>query len=379
MVFLDYAATSFHKPPSVRRAVLDALHECASPGRGGYAAAQAAEAHVFAARRALASLYGVSPEAVSFTYNATSALNMAIKGLAGSGKIALSGYEHNAAARPAFALRGAQGCTIAESALFDPEDFVRAFERALVPGTSLAVCCHVSNVFGQIAPLARIDELCWRRGVPLVVDCAQSAGLLIPDVSALRAAQFLCMPGHKALYGPQGTGALVHIGTLPVRTLIEGGTGSRSAELAQPDFEPDRFESGTPNVPGLAGLAEGIRFAEKERPASLLARERALSRAAQRELAKLDGVRVYTSPDERQQTGVFSFTLDDREAEDAARALASAGIAVRAGLHCAPLAHKSAGTFPGGTVRVSPGAFTTPADMERLLRAVRALRRRSVY
>lgn len=379
MVFLDYAATSFHKPPSVRRAVLEALHSCASPGRGGYAAAQAAETRVFAARSALAALYGVQPQAVSFTCSATSALNMAIKGLAGSGKIALSGYEHNAAARPAFALRGAQGCTVGESALFDPGDFLRAFARAIVPGTSLAVCCHVSNVFGQIAPLAEIDALCWEKGVPLVVDCAQSAGLLIPDVRALRAAQFLCLPGHKALYGPQGTGALVHIGTLPVATLIEGGTGSRSAELAQPDFEPDRFESGTPNVPGLAGLAEGLRFVRAEGPAKLLARERALSSAAMRELVRLDGVRVYAAQDAALQTGVFSFTLDDREAEDTARALASAGIAVRAGLHCAPLAHKSAGTFPGGTVRVSPGAFTTDADMEKLIRAVRALRRRNVF
>ncbi len=169
---------------------------------------------------------------------------------------------------------------------------MRAFERALVPGTSLAVLCHVSNIFGQIAPLAEIDALCWRKGVPLVVDCAQSAGLLIPDVRSLRAAQFLCMPGHKALYGPQGTGAMLHIGTLPVRTLLEGGTGSRSAELAQPDFEPDRFEAGTPNVPGLAGLAEGVRFVRAEKPENLLIRERTLSRAAMRELGRLDGVTV---------------------------------------------------------------------------------------
>ena len=373
MVYLDNAATTFLKPRTVRQAVVDALHTCASAGRGGYAGAVHAESTVYSARTALAALYGVRPENVSFTYNATSALNMAIKGLAGSGNIVLSGYEHNAVARPVYALRGAGGFTVAESPLFDPDAMLHALRDSIRPGTSLAVLCHVSNVFGFVAPLEEIDALCWEKGVPLVVDCAQSAGLLVPDVRALRAAQFLCMPGHKALYGPQGTGALLHIGTLPVRTLIEGGTGSASSELAQPEFAPDRFESGTLNVPGIAGLEAGVRFVLARTPQALLRHERALSRDAMRALEKLPGVRVYRAQDESAQTGVFSFTVDGRECEDAARALASAGIAVRAGLHCAPLAHRTAGTFPGGTVRVSPGAFTTAQDMEKLVRAVSAL------
>ena len=274
MVYLDNAATTFLKPRTVRQAVVDALHTCASAGRGGYAGAVHAESTVYSARTALAALYGVRPENVSFTYNATSALNMAIKGLAGSGNIVLSGYEHNAVARPVYALRGASGFTVAESPLFDPDAMLHALRDSIRPGTSLAVLCHVSNVFGFVAPLEEIDALCWEKGVPLVVDCAQSAGLLVPDVRALE---------------------------------------------------------------------------------------------------KLPGVRVYRAQDESAQTGVFSFTVDGRECEDAARALASAGIAVRAGLHCAPLAHRTAGTFPGGTVRVSPGAFTTAQDMEKLVRAVSAL------
>ena len=379
MVFLDNAATSYLKPPSVRQAVVEALAECASSGRGGYAATRAAEERVFKTRYALAQLYGLAqPGQVSFCYNATAALNMAIKGLAGAGRVVISGFEHNAVARPVRALRGPDGFTVARSPLFDPEAMLRAFDAALTPDTTLAVCCHVSNVFGFIAPVEALDALCYARGIPLVIDASQSSGLIIPDVKALRATQFLCMPGHKGLYGPQGTGVALHIGDLPCATLIEGGTGSNSAELTQPEFEPDRFESGTLNVPGIAGLYAGVRFVQKRTPERLLAQERALAQNAIAELRRMPGVHVFSPPDPSVFSGVFSFTIEDRECEEIAAAFASAGIAVRAGLHCAPLAHQSAGSFPGGTVRVSPGAFTTSGDMEKLCRAVRAfLRRRS--
>ncbi len=377
MVFLDNAATSYLKPPAVRRAVMEALAECASSGRGGYAATRAAETRVFQTRHALAELYGLArPEQVSFAFNATLALNMAIKGLAGSGHVVISGFEHNAVARPVRALCGEGGFTVAQSPLFDPEAMLRAFDAALAPGTTLAVCCHVSNVFGFIAPVEELDALCYTRGVPLVIDASQSAGLVIPDTARLRATQFLCMPGHKGLYGPQGTGVALHTGSLPCATLIEGGTGSSSAELTQPEFEPDRFESGTLNIPGIAGLYEGVRFVQKRTPGRLLAKERMLSFDAIAELRRMPGVRVFAPPEAGLATGVFSFTIEGWECEDVAAAFASAGIAVRAGLHCAPLAHQSAGSFPGGTVRVSPGAFTTPGDMENLCRAVRALTRR---
>lgn len=379
MVYLDNAATSFIKPPSVQRAMLDAIEKCASVGRGGHAAAQAAQERVFSARQSAAKLFGLSnPARVCFTYNATTALNMAIKALARTGRIVLSGYEHNAAARPARTLSRREGCecVVAASPLFDPDAMVSAFREAIVPGTVLCVLCHVSNVFGAIAPVKEIDALCCEKGVPLVIDASQSAGLINPDVSSLRAAQFICMPGHKALYGPQGTGILLHIGDEPTETLIEGGTGSDSAKLAQPAFDPDRFESGTHNVPGIAGLDAGIRFVLTKGPENLLKHERTLSLHAMRELSRLDGVHVFIPPDESLFSGVFSFTLDNRECEDAARVLSSAGIAVRAGLHCAPLAHRSAGTFPAGTIRVSPGAFTTAEDMERLVRAVRTMSKR---
>lgn len=375
MVFLDNAATSYHKPPTVYRAVRDAMRACASVGRGGYPAAENAASRVYDCRAELAALFHLeNPAHVIFTYNATVALNMAIKGLLSPGAhVVISGYEHNAVVRPLAALARANvSYTAAQSPLFDPDAQLATFRAAIRPDTELVVCNHVSNVFGHIAPIEAIDALCFQHGLPLIIDASQSAGTLPLDVSRLRATEFVCMPGHKGLYGPQGTGVMLHTGTRECATLLEGGTGSLSADLTQPCFEPDRYESGTHNVAGIAGLCEGVRYVLRETEAAILGRERRLTRWIGQELARIDGVTVYQSTDPTLQTGVLSFTSRDRECESLAEALASAGIAVRAGLHCAPLAHITAGTYPGGTVRVSPGAFTTPRDAERLVLAVRA-------
>lgn len=372
MVFLDNAATSYHKPPAVWNAVRDTMRECASVGRGGYAQSREAARRVFSCREAVCELFGLSePEKIIFTYNTTIGLNMAIKGLLREGHAVISGYEHNAVLRPVSAMRNVE-FTAAASPLFDGEAMLKAFENSIRPGTKLAVCCHVSNVFGSIAPVEEIDALCYRHGIPLVVDAAQSAGVLVPDIRRMKAVQFICMPGHKGLYGPQGTGVMLHIGTEPCDTLIEGGTGSDSADAAQPGYDPDRFESGTHNVPGIAGLEAGVRFVLSRKPANILRHERALGRYIGDELEKL-GAEVFMADDPAMQTGVVSFRVSGRNSEEVADALARAGIAVRAGLHCAPLAHKTAGTFPDGTVRVSPGAFNTVRDCEKLIRAVRAI------
>lgn len=378
MVFLDNAATSYHKPPAVYRAVRDAMRECASVGRGGYAEAEAAAARVYDCRTELAALYHVAnPEKIIFTYNATVALNMAIKGLLHSGHAVISGYEHNAVVRPLVSLeRCGVTYTAAQAPLFDQEGLLQEFRACLRPETGLVVCNHVSNVFGSIAPVEALDALCWEHGLPLVIDASQSAGTLPLDASRLRATEFICMPGHKGLYGPQGTGVMLHTGTRACTTILEGGTGSASASYLQPTFEPDRFESGTLNVAGIAGLCEGVRFVRREGEAQIAGRERRLVRYVGSELQKIDGVTVYMSRDPAAQSGVLSFASRDMECETLAAALSSAGIAVRAGLHCAPLAHVTAGTYPGGTVRVSPGAFSTQRDAERLIIAVRAALRR---
>ena len=374
MIFLDNAATTYQKPPAVWRAMRGAMDRCASVGRGGYAAAEAAAETVYDCREALAALFHLEdPGRVIFTYNATVGLNVAVKGLLRGGHAVITGYEHNAVVRPLAALeRLGVRHTAAQAPLFDPEAQLRAVRDSLRPDTALVVCCHVSNVFGNIAPLEAVDDLCRREGLPLVVDASQSAGTVPIDAGALRAAEFICMPGHKGLYGPQGTGVMLHTGNRPCLTLIEGGTGSDSAAREQPAFDPDRYESGTHNVAGIAGLREGVRFVARETPARILRHERELSRDLGQALGKLPGVEVFQSPDPALQTGVLSFRCRDLECETLAAALASAGISVRAGLHCAPLAHVTAGTFPGGTVRVSPGVFNTPRDMERLYLAVRA-------
>ncbi len=377
MVYLDYAATSLRKPEQVYAAVQSALRRSASAGRGGYREAEAAADFIFDCRVQLAGLFSLpNPERVAFTHNATMALNMAIKGmLPGPGRVVISGFEHNAVLRPleAMARQGVR-YTVAQAPLFDPRAQLAAFDRLIGPDTSLAVCVHVSNVFGYILPVEELDALCAQRGVPLIIDASQSAGTLALDVSALRAAAFVCMPGHKGLFGPQGTGVLLCLNP-EAGTLIEGGTGSDSNSYAQPSFLPDRFESGTQNAAGIAGLREGVRFIRRTGLDHILSHETALIDQAARELSKIPGLRLYfaghAEPEgefqgisgKRVQTGVLSFYVEDLPCGDLAQALADGGVAVRAGLHCAPLAHRTAGSFEHGTVRISTSVFSTRQDI----------------
>lgn len=262
MIYLDSAATTFQKPAAVQRAVVQAMRTMSSPGRGGYAAAQQADELLFRCRSAAAELFSVpSSEQVVFTMNATHGLNIAIKSLVRPcGRVVVSGYEHNAVTRPLHAL-GAE-VIVAAAPLFSPQETVEAFERALAHEPDAVICTHVSNVFGAILPIERIAQFCRGASVPLIIDASQSAGSLPIDFSALAPA-FLAMPGHKGLYGPQGTGLLLcGSDALP---LIEGGTGSESLRQSMPDFLPDRLEAGTHNVPGIAGLEAGIAFVRAQR------------------------------------------------------------------------------------------------------------------
>lgn len=326
---------------------------------------------VYDCRRAAAELFGLdTPERVVFTLNATHALNLAIKSLLHDGGHAvISGYEHNSVVRPleAMAERGVS-YTAAVSPLFRPELVCPAIERAITPQTRCVIVTHVSNVFGFVLPLAEIDALCRKKGLPLVVDASQSAGLLPLDARALSAAVFLCMPGHKGLYGPQGTGLLLCCKDTKLYSLMEGGTGSLSLETRQPDFLPDALESGTLNVPGIAGLREGLRFAAKRREA-ILRREQALLAQTAELLSALPELELFTG--DGCQSGVLS--LRPRAGDPAAlcEALAERGVCVRGGLHCSPLAHRSAGTLPEGTVRLSFSAFSTPDQAEDLARILK--------
>ena len=372
MIYFDSAATTFQKPPEVAAAVKEAMATMSSPGRGGYRSAMLAADTAFACRSELAELYHLeSPEQVVFTMNATHALNIAIKSLVPpGGRAVISGYEHNAVTRPLAAL-GAR-VEVAAGSLFRPDQVADAFDRLIVPGVDAVICNHVSNVFGFVQPVEDVAALCRARNVPLIVDASQSAGILSLDLPALGAA-FIAMPGHKGLYGPQGTGVLLCSTQAPLRPLMEGGTGSLSIQQEMPDFLPDRLEAGTHNVPGVAGLLEGLRFLRRRGIHSLFCHEAALVRQAAEGLAQLPRVQVYSAGGKGCQSGVLSFRVAGRDPGWVAEELGQRGIAVRAGLHCAPLAHATGGTEATGTVRVSFSAFNTGQEVERFLKTMRRL------
>ncbi len=372
MIYLDSAATTMQKPPAVRRAVSAALGRMASPGRGGHRPAMLAAETVFACRQAAAELFQVpDPEQVILTGSATQGLNLAIKALVRPGDtVLISGYEHNAVTRPLHAL-GAQ-VKVAAGPLFRPEALVRRFEELLTPEVACVICTHVSNVFGYVLPVETVAALCLRRRTPLIVDASQSAGCL-PVSLADWGAAFIAMPGHKGLYGPQGTGLLLCGAEVKTVPLLEGGTGSASASQEMPAFLPDRLEAGTHNVCGAAGLLEGLHYVRRRGTADILAHEQALLRRAAQGLAEIPGVRAGVDPMLRCQAGVLSFNLEGMDCEEAAAALSERGIALRAGLHCAPLAHQTAGTFQTGTVRASFSAFNTAREVDRFLREMERL------
>lgn len=356
MIYLDNAATTLRKPPTVAAAVREALERCANPGRGGHAAAVRAEETVYRTRSLAARYFGLEPEQVCFTANATEGLNIALRTLVRPGdRVVLSGLEHNAVTRTLTGI-GAELVPIT-APIFDGAKWAEGFAKALTPGTAACVCLQASNVFGSVLPVEQIGQLCAERHIPFIVDASQSAGLL-PVRPALWGAAFVAMPGHKGLLGPQGTGLLLcREQPLPFRF---GGTGSRSIDQQMPEELPDRLEAGTPNVPGIAGLGAALNWLLRQDSAAMLHREQVLLKNAAQRLQSL-GAQTWTGPD---QIGVLSFRLPKHDVEDAAGKYARAGVALRAGLHCAPFAHRTAGTLPEGTIRMSLSVLTTPKEIE---------------
>ena len=364
MIYLDNGATSFYKPPAVRAAVLSAMERCANPGRGGYSAAMSAAETVYRCRETAGKLFDCQPEQVCFTSNCTHGLNIAIGSLVKpGGRVVISGFEHNAVTRPLHAL-GAE-VIVAGRKLFDQTDTLQQWEEALRRGVDAAVCTHVSNVFGYILPVEAIAALCRQYGVPLVVDAAQSAGALPVQLRGW-GVDYIAMPGHKGLLGPQGTGILL-CGREP-KPLLFGGTGSNSMDQAMPDFLPDRLEAGTLNVPGIAGLDAGLRYVNRKGVQQIFQKEHAQLQLCADELKRL-GYSVFTGP---HQAATISF-LSKGDCRELADKLGQKGIAVRAGLHCAPLAHTSAGTLETGTVRVSFGHDATSEKTWKFLRIMSLL------
>lgn len=365
MIYFDAGATTLQKPEAVRRAMYQAVHTLSSPGRGSYPATRRAEETDLRCRMAAAELFHVDdPAHVVFTSCATHGLNIAIRTLVKPGsRVVISGYEHNAVTRPLHAIPNVE-IAVADGPLFDPAAMLAQFRQALAQPADAVICTHVSNVFGYVLPVSDIAALCREKGVPFVLDASQSAGMLPVDMKALGAA-FIAMPGHKGLYGPQGTGLLL-CGCEPA-PLLWGGTGSQSLLQEMPAELPDRLEAGTHNMPGIAGLLEGLRFVQRQGVARIADYEGELGRYAAQRLADIPGVEVFSGPE---QTGVVSFRVSGWDCEELGEALASRGIALRAGLHCAPLAHRTAGTLETGTVRFSPSVFNRRQEVDTLTREV---------
>lgn len=369
MTYLDHGATSFPKPAAVKQAMMQALERCANPGRGGYPAAMEAASVVYSCREAAGELFHCLPEQVVLTGSCTHGLNMAIRTLAEPGDVVvISGFEHNAVVRPLYGL-GIEPL-VAGRQLFDPVEMLNAWEKALSKGVKAAVFTHVSNVFGYVLPLQELAALCRRYQVPFIVDAAQSAGSIPLDFQTL-GAEFVAMPGHKGLLGPQGTGLLLC--SRPPKPLLLGGTGGDSLRREMPPWLPDRGEAGTLNVPGAAGLAQGLHYLKQMGVEAIGRREQKQMRRCAQGLQAL-GVKVFTGTP---QSGTLSF-LARTDCEAAAEAFAKKGIALRAGLHCAPLAHESAGTLQRGTVRLSFGHNTTPIQTDRFLHAAAQLAKAGV-
>ena len=364
MIYLDNGATSFPKPQEVSQAVARAMEQGANPGRGGYGAAMEAGNLVLNCREAAGRLFHCKPEQVVLTANCTQGLNIAIGSLVKEGdRVLISGFEHNAVVRPLYARKA--DLRIAGRRLFQWEEILESFRRELRRGVDAAVFTYVSNVFGYILPVEKLAALCREAGVPFILDAAQAAGSL--KVSMELGADFIAMPGHKGLLGPQGTGLLLC--GQPGKPLLYGGTGSQSRSHEMPQDLPERLEPGTLNVPGAAGLAAGISIVERKGTDAIFRREHTQAEKLSRDLRNL-GFRVFAG---EHQAGTVSFQ-GKGDCEEIAAHLGKRGIAVRAGLHCAPLAHESAGTIAQGTVRVSFGHEANDGQRRALVKELAQMR-----
>lgn len=378
MIYFDNAATTYPKPRMVREAMARALIESgANPGRSGHTMSLRTADRIYRCREQAAAMFGLrEPENVVFTLNCTHAVNTVLHGVLRRGDhVVTSDLEHNAVMRPLYSLaeEGVISYTAAQVCEGDFEKTAENFQKAIRKNTRMIICMHASNVFGTVLPIAQIARLAHEHGLLFAVDAAQSAGILPIDMAAL-GVDFLCMPGHKGLYGPMGTGLLLCADGEAIRPLVEGGTGSLSAHLYQPSILPDKLESGTGNTPGVLALSAGLDFVQTIGAHSIAEHELSLVRELYGALAATDHVRLYTQmPEQGKHAPLLSFNLAGLHSEETAARLNQDGIAVRAGLHCAPCAHSACGTSETGTVRIAPSYFTSKKDLYELIKSVRKI------
>jgi len=348
--------------------MLLALEQSGNPGRSGHSLSLGAARFIHKARHAISRFFNApNPTQIVFTLNATDALNMAIKGMVRPGDhVVTTCLEHNSVLRPLYALQKAGKIQLTVLDLQDGTVQPEQFAAALRPETALVVTTHASNVTGALIDVEAVSEICHSRGIKLLLDCAQTGGLLPIDVQKLKLSAMACS-GHKGLLGPQGTGVLYVHPEVELAFWREGGTGSISHELQQPDFMPDRLEAGTPNTIGIAGLGAAVNYLNEVGLEQVRQKERALTERLRAGLLQVPGLTLYSPPN---SLGVLSVNLEGYDSSELSVVLERRfGILTRPGLHCAPLAHRAIGTYPHGTTRISVGYSTTEEEVDAVIAA----------
>ncbi|MBO7474514.1 MAG: aminotransferase class V-fold PLP-dependent enzyme [Ruminococcus sp.] len=373
MINFDNAATTFPKPASVCRAASEAIRIYGgNAGRGGHELAMRTSEALYSARETAADFFGAEPENTVFTLNCTHALNMAIQGImANGGHIIISSMEHNSAARPAAALAIKKQVTLSVAEVYpDDEQTMESFRRLIRSDTKAIVCTLASNVTGQLLPYRNIAELCREHDICFIADGSQVCGIY--DIKLSDGINILCTSGHKGLYGITGTGLLLTDGKYPIKPIIQGGTGSSSLSLFQPSLLPDSLESGTPNIIGAVTVGEGIRFINSYGMDRLRSHEEKLCSLFISGLKNTVGIRILRG-NSSGYAPIVSFCVEGLTSEEAAAILAEKGLCLRAGYHCAALAHATLGT-KDGTVRFSPSVFNTEAEVRKIVYHVKILK-----
>ena len=377
MIYLDNAATTYPKPPQVYNAMTKAMKKYgANPGRSGHKMSMESALEIYECRRVAAKMFNAPGEdCVAFTLNCTHATNMVLKGLLKPGdNVVTSCLEHNAIMRPLKKLEE-RGVTHTTAKVYpgDNDKTVDSFRKCITSKTALIVCTCASNVWGIKLPIERIAALAKVYGIPMMVDAAQGAGLVELDMEKYNI-DYLCLAGHKGLYGPMGTGMLIASSANRLNTIIEGGTGTNSLSYYQPSDMPEKLESGTPNIIGIAGLRAGMEYVDRMGIEKICDHESKLMTYLYDRVEKMKHVELYMPrPDKKYFAPVVSFNIKGKDSESVGNILDSNGIEVRSGLHCAPAAHKFAGTLERGAVRVCPSVFTSQGEIDRLVNVIQKM------
>ena len=373
MIYMDNAATSWPKPNIVYDSIMKTMKEYgANPGRSSHSMALEAANILLYTREMLCELFNVQdPFRMIFTYNTTDSLNLAIKGILKEGDhVITTSMEHNSVIRPLMHLRdlGVETTIVSanDQGVIDPKDI----EKAIRGNTRLIVTTHASNVTGTLMPIETIGSIAKNYGIYYLLDAAQTAGLIPMDFSRL-SVDLVAMPGHKGLLGPQGTGILFVREGVELKQIREGGTGSQSESTYQPEFFPDRYESGTLNTPGVAGLGAGIEYILTRGQQKIITRIANMEKLFINSLSQMEGIKIYGPKKIEQRTGIISINIWDRDSREMVNTLNDQyNIATRGSLHCAPLAHDTIGSKKQGTIRFSPGIFTTMDEVKNCIKAI---------